>query len=674
MMAPAALRLCALLCLLGGPGAADGPPDLTGFVPVLEERFETGLSRYDGQRGVWSTLPRRGRLMTNAGETATIDGDMGPFLADLLPQVHAVTAQGLSLRTLELSPEARSAVADYITRTGQGDRAAALRYGTGRITTADTWAQRYGYFEIRARVPRGVGRWPAFWMTFAGRGWPPEIDVFEAYGAGLDRPGPRDGLFNTAVFFDAQDESGVRVHATPDVNPLAPDAESREARQRLRGGEPVFNFVRKIDSVALGADIYASVWTYAALWTPETVTFYFGKDRDSLQPIYQVPTPDDVHVPMYVIANDQFTTQDGWWEPRPEAIDRVTRPENDFLIEQITLLALPPDCRRAADTPLYGSAADCAVTYVDGTPGDDDLATGRGLEIVALAGGMDSVRIRRGPEMKILDGFGPDDRLVLEGFPFVDAEDARLRLTQVGKDVWLPSGADPFWPHTIVFRDTTPDRVAAARIEIVWPVGRDLWDADSLRSNAPEPAPEPGQPIVAGADGSWLSDRGAPRQMIGGPGGDRFILSHPRSTVEEAAGAGLDTLIADVSTVLPCHVERGIARRPGITLSSDCGARLEAEADGVALIPGGGDDLLVIAPGQRNVRLRLAEGGGHDRLRGLDPAAGHRLWLDDALTARRSAWRLSETVEGWRVAFDEAQSLLVEGADEATLRALLPMP
>jgi hypothetical protein len=121
-------------------------------------------------------------------------------------------------------------------------------------------------------------------------------------------------------------------------------------------------------------------------------------------------------------------------------------------------------------------------------------------------------------------------------------------------------------------------------------------------------------------------------------------------------------------------VERGIARRPGITLSSDCGARLEAEADGVALIPGGGDDLIVIAPELRDLRLRLAGGGGHDRLRGLDPAAGHRLWLDETLAAGRDAWTLDETVEGWRLTFDAAQSLLVEGADEAALRALLPAP
>lgn len=38
----------------------------------------------------------------------------------------------------------------------------------------------YGYFEIEAKLPIGDNLWPAFWM-WAESGWPPEIDIFEAY-------------------------------------------------------------------------------------------------------------------------------------------------------------------------------------------------------------------------------------------------------------------------------------------------------------------------------------------------------------------------------------------------------------------------------------------------------------------------------------------------------------
>ena len=46
------------------------------------------------------------------------------------------------------------------------------------------FAQEYGYFEMRARLPAGHGVWPAFWLVSAGdTGAAPELDVIEFYGA-----------------------------------------------------------------------------------------------------------------------------------------------------------------------------------------------------------------------------------------------------------------------------------------------------------------------------------------------------------------------------------------------------------------------------------------------------------------------------------------------------------
>ncbi len=65
------------------------------------------------------------------------------------------------------------------------------KYTSGFITTSKLGGSqkfkfKQGYTEIRARLPKGGGWWPAFWLVGADTapGWPAygEIDVMEAYG------------------------------------------------------------------------------------------------------------------------------------------------------------------------------------------------------------------------------------------------------------------------------------------------------------------------------------------------------------------------------------------------------------------------------------------------------------------------------------------------------------
>ena len=69
-------------------------------------------------------------------------------------------------------------------------------YSSGMVTTgrivSDTqtpvqFAFQYGYIEIRAKIPKGKGLWPAFWILPTDHISKPEIDVLEVLGHETDK-------------------------------------------------------------------------------------------------------------------------------------------------------------------------------------------------------------------------------------------------------------------------------------------------------------------------------------------------------------------------------------------------------------------------------------------------------------------------------------------------------
>lgn len=75
-------------------------------------------------------------------------------------------------------------------------------YTSGMMTTRGKFSQKYGRFEIRCRVPKGKGMWPAFWLLPDAPGWPPEIDVLEILGHEPDK------VYTTQHFRNAQTRHG----------------------------------------------------------------------------------------------------------------------------------------------------------------------------------------------------------------------------------------------------------------------------------------------------------------------------------------------------------------------------------------------------------------------------------------------------------------------------------
>jgi beta-glucanase (GH16 family) len=92
-------------------------------------------------------------------------------------------------------------------------------YISGILTTQGKFSQKYGYFEIRAKIPVGRGVWPAFWMLADDGGWPPEVDVMEGRG---ERPGdlvmtthwriPSTGRIESCGFDFTQPNAATEFH------------------------------------------------------------------------------------------------------------------------------------------------------------------------------------------------------------------------------------------------------------------------------------------------------------------------------------------------------------------------------------------------------------------------------------------------------------------------------
>jgi beta-glucanase (GH16 family) len=121
------------------------------------------------------------------------------------------------------------------------------------IDTDGKFEQRYGYFEIEAKLSRGKGTWPAFWLFAHPDKRRPEIDVMEAYPGGIDPWG----------FIDAD---GV-------------------ARPRAYGTTVWYDEGVQADTLQYdtGKDLSAKFHKYAVKWEPDTQTFYFdGKKVHSI--------------------------------------------------------------------------------------------------------------------------------------------------------------------------------------------------------------------------------------------------------------------------------------------------------------------------------------------------------------------------------------------------------
>jgi len=151
--------------------------------------------------------------------------------------------------------ESSNATKNYTVENGMlkiwPQRDASGKFFNRTIDTDGKYYQTYGYFEIEAKLPKGKGTWPAFWLFNHINERRPEMDVMEAYAGG-------------AAPWGFKDASGV---AHPQA--YAPTVWKGDYDGQLVGS-------RQYDT---GMDLSAGYHKYAVKWEPNKQTYYFdGKE------------------------------------------------------------------------------------------------------------------------------------------------------------------------------------------------------------------------------------------------------------------------------------------------------------------------------------------------------------------------------------------------------------
>ena len=162
-------------------------------------------------------------------------------------------------------------------------------YTSGGICTYGKYSFTYGYIEMRAKLPKGQGLWPAFWLASTGTPKRTELDIMEVLG---QRP-----LQNNMVYHYLANDGGYRrvYHTSKD-----------------------------------GPDFSSGFHRFALEWTRDRLVWYIdGVERFRIDAreaaLYDITWPSD---PVYITAN---LAVGGWaLPPKSDAVFPA-----DFVVDYI---------------------------------------------------------------------------------------------------------------------------------------------------------------------------------------------------------------------------------------------------------------------------------------------------------------------------------------------------
>ncbi len=165
------------------------------------------------------------------------------------------------------TPSAVTVANGKLTITSRRQNMGGRQYTSGRLETGGKFSQAFGRFEVRAKLPKTQGIWPAHWLLPASNAWPPEIDIMEFLGHDVD----------TVYFTNHWGTAASPQHQTSQFN---------------------------------GPDFSAGFHNYAVEWFPDRMDFFVDGVKHATH------TSNVPQSPFFIILN---TAVGGFWPGYPDA-------------------------------------------------------------------------------------------------------------------------------------------------------------------------------------------------------------------------------------------------------------------------------------------------------------------------------------------------------------------
>lgn len=535
-------------------------------------------------------------------------------------------------------------------------------YTSGLLTTKFSFAQAYGYFEIKAKLPENKGFWPAFWLMPTDNSWPPELDVFEQLSKdpstlymsnhGIDANGKKVTT-SSLIHVDTTQWHTYGADWGPEkityyIDGIAVATQDTPAAMK---GKDMYMLVNLAVGGAWGGAPDAAA---SAQMQVDYVRAYATQNTTSVTTngVKTAYTPDTVTTDPtpVVVASAEPVVLPPVIVP-PVVVPPVVTPPEVVKPQIVGTAGNDTLVATANDSELRGNAGDdilragsFSATMVGGTGNDTYYVTAANQVLKENAGeGIDNVRasisyiLTDNIETLVLEGTGNidgtgnalDNRIIGNAGNNVligGAGNDMLDGGATGKDTLIGGTGD----DTYYVRNTATTLVEKAgegtdsvRSTISWTLG-DNFETLVLEGTANINAVgnsadnrlfgNSGDNVIAGGAGNDTLDGGSGGKdtLIGGTGDDVYYVTRTSMTLTEKAGEGNDTVRSTITWTLGDNFE---------TLVLDGAASVNATGNALAnrivgnagnnvITGGGGNDQLTGGAG--NDTFVFARGFGND--------------------------------------------------------------